>query len=114
MRAPNPGAFLIINITPDDFMQLTGDASGVQIDFPLITARQRSFETKIKEVALRANLEVIDNSGSDGSCFLDLNVNGSSDKVAATCSEILRGVFGVSGDVLLTFQHDGLAPHHAT
>jgi hypothetical protein len=114
MRANDACAFLTINITPDDFMQLTGDASGVQIDFPLITARQRGFETKIRHVASGAHLEVIENSGSDGSRFLDMNVNGASDKVAAICSKILRGVFGVSGDVALTFQHDGLAPSDAT
>jgi len=114
MRANNSGAFLIINITPDDFMQLTGAASCVQIDFPLITARQRGFEPKIRNAASSANLEVIENSGSDGSRFLDININGTSDKVAMICSKILRGVFGVSGDIELMFQHDGLAPSEAT
>ena len=95
-------------------MQLTGDESGVQVDFPLITARQRGLETKIRDVASRANLEVIDNSGSDGSRFLDLNVNGAPAHVAAICSKLLRGVFGISGDVELVFEHEGLAPSNTT
>jgi hypothetical protein len=113
MRANDACAFLIIKIPPDDFMQLTGDESGVQVDFPLITARQRGFETKIREAASRANLEVIENSGSDGSRFLDLNVNGAPDHVAAICSKLLREVFSISGDVELMFEHDGLAPSTA-
>lgn len=114
MRANNLYAFLVIQIGPDDFMQLTGEASGVQIDFPLITPRQRGFEAKIREVASGEKLEVVENSGSDGSCFLDMNVNGESGKVAAVCSRVLRQVFSVSGDIELIFQHVGLADGDAT
>ncbi|HEU5239255.1 MAG TPA: hypothetical protein VFU37_19145 [Pyrinomonadaceae bacterium] len=114
MRANNLYALLVIQIGPDDFMQLTADASGVQIDFPLITPRQRAFEAKIREVASGEKLEVVENSGSDGSRFLDMNVNGESGKVAAVCSRVLRQVFSVSGDIELIFQHVGLADGDAT
>src|SRR6266436_2642960 len=77
----------------DDFMQLTGAERGVQIDFPLVTPRQRGFEDKVREVASRKGLEVVENLGSDGTRFLDMNVNGESREVAAVCSKVLREVF---------------------
>ena len=115
MRSRDLHAYVIIDIAHSgDFMQLSGDASGVQIDFPQITPRQQSFEGKIREVAARAGLEVVENYGSDGSCFLDLNVSGEWRSVAAVCSKVLRGVYGVSGDAELIFKHAGLAPRDAT
>lgn len=111
MRSSDPYAFLIIKIVhSEDFMQLSGDASGVQVDFPQITPRQQSFEEKIKRVAGREGLEVVETHGSDGSRFLDLNVNGESRVVAAICSKVLREVYSVSGDTELLFEHTGLAP----
>ena len=112
MRSNDPHAYLIISIVhSEDFMQLSGDASGVEVDFPQITPRQRSFEEKIRGVAEREGLEVVETHGSDGSRFLDLNVNGESQVVAAVCSKVLREVYSVSGDAELLFQHAGLAPN---
>jgi hypothetical protein len=115
MRSEDANAFLIIEIAhSEDFLQLSGDASGVQIDFPLVTARQRGYEKKIREVASREGLEVVETYGSDGSRFLDMDVNGESSEVTAVCSKLLREVFSVSGDGELLFQHGGLAPVGAT
>ena len=112
MRSNGPYAYIIINIVhSEDFVQLSGSASGVEVDFPQITPRQRSFEEKIRGVAGREGLEVVETHGSDGSRFLDLNVNGESRVVAAICSKVLREVYSVSGDVELLFQHVGLAPN---
>ncbi|MBA3323491.1 MAG: hypothetical protein H0T45_18880 [Pyrinomonadaceae bacterium] len=115
MRAGNVNAFLSICIAhSDDFLQLTGDERGVQLDFPMVNPRQRNFEKKIREVALRGRLEVVENYGSDEARFLDVNVNGEPREVAAICSKVLREVFSVSGDAELIFQHVGLAPDRAT
>ena len=113
MRSIDPSAFLIIKIAhSEDFMQLSGDASGVQVNFPQITPRQQSFEERIKRVAGREGLEVVETHGSDRSRFLDLNVNGEWRVVAAICSKVLREVYSVSGDSELVFEHTGLAPHN--
>ena len=115
MRSQNPRAYVVIGIAHSaDFMQLSGDAGGVQIDFPQITPRQRSFEQRIREAASREGLEVLENYGSDGSLFLDLNVEGEWRAVAAVCSKLLRQVYSVSGEAELIFQHVGLAPGDAT
>lgn len=111
MRSKDPHAYVIIEIAhSEDFMQLSGDASCVQVDFPQITPRQRSFQESIRGVASREGLEMVENYGSDGSRFLDLNVNGEWRAVAAISSKILREVYNVSGDAELIFQHVGLAP----
>ena len=115
MRAPDANAFLIVNVAATgDFLQLSGDARGVQLDFPMIAARQRSFEAGIRAEAARAGLAVAENYGSDGARFLDISVNGEAHAVAAICSKVLRAVFNVSGDAELIFQHVGLAPERAT
>jgi hypothetical protein len=112
MRSSNPYEFLIIKIVhSEDFMQLSGNPSGVQVDFPLITPRQLSFEEKIKRVAGREGLEVVETHGSDGSRFMDINLNGESRVIAAICSKVLREVYSVSGDAELLFEHTGLAPN---
>jgi hypothetical protein len=80
------------------------------VDFPQITPRQQSFEEKIRSVAGREGLELVETRGSDGSRFLDLNINGESRVVAAICSKVLCEVYSVSGDAELLFHHEGLAP----
>jgi hypothetical protein len=108
-------AFLIINIAhSEEFLQLTGHAGGVQIDFPMVTPRQRSLEGKIRAVASREGLELVENYGSEGTLFLDINLNAELAEVTATCSKVLRQVFNVSGDVELFFQHADLAAGDAT
>jgi hypothetical protein len=110
MRSGNEYAFLIISIAhSDNFLQMTGDESGVQLDFPMVSPRQQTFEEKIRAAASRERLDVIENFGSDGSRFLDVNINGESQHVAAICSKLLREVFSVSGETELIFEHDGLA-----
>lgn len=111
MRSADERAFLIVHIAhSSDFLQLTGDARGVQIDFPMVTPRQRGFEARIREVSSRESLAVVENHGSDGTRFLDIDVAGTPEAVAAVCSKILRGVYNVSGEAELVFQHSGLAP----
>lgn len=111
MRSEDEHAFLTIQVAQsDDFLQLTGDKNGVQLDFPMITSRQRAHESKIRKAIASAHLAVCENYGTDGARFLDIDVEGSSQTVAAVCSKILREVFNVAGDTTLIFQYEGLAP----
>ena len=107
MRSENKHAFLTIQVARSgDFFQLTGDKNAVQLDFPMITPRQRAYESKIRKAVASANLAVCENYGTDGARFLDIDVEGSSQMVAAVCSKILREVFNVAADTTLLFQHD--------
>lgn len=110
MRAPGDGAFLIISVSgTDDFLQLTGDPQGVQIDFPLITKRQLSLESKIRLTAEAEGLVVVENKGSDGSRFLDIDIEADVAGVTRVCRMLLREVFGAGEAARLKFEGDGLA-----
>lgn len=110
MRAPSDHAFLIISVSgTDDFLQLTGNMKGVQIDFPLITARQLSLESKIRLTAEAEGLVVVENKGSDGSRFLDIDIEEDVAGVTLVCRVLLREVFGAGEAARLEFNGDGLA-----
>ena len=110
MRSGDESAFLIITISgSEDFLQLTGDAKGVQLDFPMITDRQQSLESMIREIAWREGRTIEENQGDGGDRFLDISVEGTPTEVAANCERFLRDVFGAGEDAELIFEHDGLA-----
>lgn len=100
------GSFLIITVGgTEDFMQLVGDASGVQLDFPLVSGRQLSFEATFKEVARREGLEVEENS--DGaSRFLDIDLPTDAAKVTAIVKTFLRDVYRVNEQTPLEFESE--------
>ena len=109
MQAGDDGAYIIIHICgTDDFLQLTGDAQGVQIDFPLITDRQISNESKIYLSAESEKLPVVLNQGGNGARFLDVDVDGDPIEVARVCRVFLGDVFGVNEDTQLDFETKGL------
>ena len=65
--SPGDGAFLIVTHGTEDFLQMTGDSSGVQIDFPGYCASM-SFESKIRSTA-ESRVCTVENKGSEGSRF---------------------------------------------
>ena len=106
LSATESDAFLVISIAgSDDFLQLTADAHGAQIDFPLVTDRQQTTEWKIRQTAEAARLPVVENKGSGGERFLDINVDGSAAEVARVCRLLLRDVFGAGEETELEFQN---------
>ena len=109
-RSTNECSFLIIGVGhADDFIQMTGDSSGVQLDFPLITTRQQMREELIKRAVQAEGLVVVENSGSNGARFFDINVEGSSRRIADICCRMLERIFEVDHNTVLSFDFDGLA-----
>lgn len=109
MRSTWDGAFLVVTVEgSEDFVQMTAGEEGVQIDFPLVTARQRGFESKIRATAEGEGLAVEENVGSDGARFLDMYLAKDADAVARACRAFLREVFGAREDTRLEFDGDGL------
>ena len=78
----------------------------VQIDFPLVTARQCGFESKIRATAESEGLTVEDVRGSDGARFLDVYLVKDADAVLRACRAFLREVFGAGEDTRLEFDGD--------
>jgi len=99
--------FLIVGVRgTEDFLQLTGAPDGAQIDFPLITERQRSLEPKIRQAAEELHLDFRETRGSDGSRFLDCDFTGSAREIADACRKLLVYVYGISETTPLTFETD--------
>jgi hypothetical protein len=90
-----------------DFLQLTATSDSAQIDFPLITERQRALEPKIREAARELRLDFRETLGSEGSRFLDCDFAGTSQQIAGACRILLTRVFGISEDAPLVFESDG-------
>jgi hypothetical protein len=102
------GAFLIVTLcSSDDFLQLTGDSRGVQLDFPLVTARQISFESAIKQVAAREGLQLIENKGEDGARYLDMDMPMDVTETTRIVSVFLRDVFRVNERTMLEYECEG-------
>ncbi len=105
MCSKNDHAFIIVKISDtDDFIQFSGDEKWVQLDFPLVTDRQKNLEDKFGKVARKWDLEVIENKGSDGTCFLDIDINGSPSEVSKVIEGVMKEVFGVDKNTGLEFQ----------
>lgn len=57
--------FLIVHAAETkDFLQLTASPDGAQIDFPLITDRQRALEPRIREAARELRLDFRETQGA--------------------------------------------------
>ena len=107
MKSTNKYRFLIITKHgSDDFIQFTGDNKGVQLDFPLVTERQKNQESAFRDTSAKLNLEVIDNQGSDGSSFLDINLKGNPSEISDTVKKFLGLLFDVDSNTKLEFTYD--------
>ena len=107
MNSSNEYAFLVIKIHgTEDFIQFTGGPEGVQLDFPLITDRQKNLESTFKRVGRELNLIVIENKGSDGSRFLDIELNGNASEITEIITKFIGNLFNVSSSTKLAFEYD--------
>jgi hypothetical protein len=105
MASSSNYGFLIIEISgTSDFIQLSGDKKGVQLDFPLATDHQKSLEANIRQSAKVLNLEIIENKGSDGTRFLDIDLKSSPSEISKVTENLLKKVFKVSEATLFDFQ----------
>ena len=107
MKSTNEYAYLIIKIQDsEDFIQFTGDAKGVQLDLPLITERQKELETAFWHVSKDLNLKVVENKGSDGSRFLDIDLNGNAFEITNIVKIFIEKLFNVNSGTKLVFEYD--------
>ena len=105
MVSDNDNAFLILGISgTEDFIQFSGVEKGVLLDFPLITDRQKELESHFRQSVLKEGLKIIENKGSDGTIFLDIDINGSPTDISKTTGALLKRVFGVTESSMLEFQ----------
>ena len=104
LHSARPDAFLVVQIRgTDDFLQFTAVPGSVQMDFPLVTERQRKLRTTVEEVCATLGLSRIVNKGTDGSEFLDYDLSGSPESITGIIRQVLDGVFDASADEHLVF-----------
>jgi hypothetical protein len=105
MKSTKEDAFLIAKVhETSDFIQFTGDAEGVQLDFPLITDRQRSMEAAFRSVAKKLNLQIVENRGSGGDTFLDIDIKGNAAEVAVIAKIFMEKLFGANRSTKIEYE----------
>lgn len=109
----NGSSYLIITVSgTEDFIQLMATSEGVELDFPLISGRQMSFESKFRSIAQMEDCTVIENRGDDGARFLDVELPFSTSEVTRICQVFLSELFGVGLRTPLEFEGDCLETNH--
>jgi hypothetical protein len=107
MSGDNDTAFLVIEISgTEDFIQFLNDEKSVQLDFPLVTDRQKQLAERLRQEALEQNLELLENNGTDGMQFLTIFLKGSWSEVAQSIESLLINIFGVNANTMLGFEMD--------
>ena len=105
MRSTKKDAFLVAKVRgTSDFIQFTGDAKGVQLDFPLITDRQKSMESAFRSIAKELNLEIVENAGSGGDTFLDIDIKGTAAEIAVIGRTFMENLFRVNQSTKIEYE----------
>lgn len=104
MFLDNGEGFLVVTVSENgDFVQFNGDKTGVQLDLPQITERQKELSGKFHDTASELGLIVIKNQGTDESEFLDINIHGDENKVTEVASRFILKLYNINEDTELIF-----------
>lgn len=103
--ANNDDAFLIIELKNSaDFVQFKYYENRLlEIDYPQATERQKSLKKPVLAVLEKLDCEIKENSGTDGTVFIDGLLETDSRGAATAASTFLKDVFAVKEDTELKF-----------
>ncbi|MCI5141624.1 MAG: hypothetical protein D3909_07825 [Candidatus Electrothrix sp. ATG1] len=102
--------FLIIEIeNSEDFFQFKNYQNELEIDFPLVTDRQKTLESKVRQAFRDLNLEIIENKGSGDIIFLDSYIKQADSGASTIVQEIFKSVFGLNENTKLVFRWTSFA-----
>ena len=108
LRSDAEDAFLIIKISgSEDFVQLGGYLGTAFLDFPQITERQQELRATVEFVCADLGLTLEKIVASNGAEFLDYELTGSADEMAAIVEQVLIRVYGVNPGTGLEFETNG-------
>jgi hypothetical protein len=103
-EANNSRAFLIVTLDGSpDFLQMKYVDGEFELDFPLVTDRQKSLEEKIRRLYEEHDYKIVENPSTSGHTFLDVYFN-SRAILVETASEVFREVFGATAESSIKFQ----------
>lgn len=101
---PNEDGVLIITISgTSKFVQFNGGGYGVQMDFPLVTQEQKSMRASIEAVGKEMDLVAIINLGTDGSEFIDFDLDGSPSEISNIVESFMAKLYGTNESTQLEF-----------
>lgn len=90
---------LIVEVNgTSDFIQFSHFRDHVQVDFPLVTERQKSLRDKYQGEVQKMGYSAEISKGSDGASFLDFDVPADPGNVAEICATLLKRTFELTGN----------------
>jgi hypothetical protein len=106
--APDEDGVLIITISgTSKFVQFNGGGYGVQMDFPLVTPEQKSMRASIETGGKEMGLVAIINLGTDGSEFIDFDLNGNPSEISKIVESFMAKLYGTNQSTQLEFVKHG-------
>lgn len=105
-EANNNDSFLIITIDgTDDFIQFKNIDGEYEVDFPLVTERQKSKEPAIKKACDKLGLKLQENYSTDKKDkFLDIYLKISPNKLSDIVKNLFIEVFGTTSSTAYVFE----------
>jgi hypothetical protein len=98
-------AFVIATVKGTrDFVQFSGNTKNIQLDFPLITDRQKSMEAAFRTTAKDMDLKIIENRGTGGETFLDINLKGTAAEISVVARTFMERFFGITQDTKIKYR----------
>ncbi len=101
--SPEIGALIIAINGKEDFIQFSRDGTSIQLDYPLISSRQKELEQKYRAICKDLDLELQTSTGSDGSRFLDAAVPSEPTKLSHLSKTILERLYEANDATKLKF-----------
>jgi hypothetical protein len=88
----------------NDFVQFSGDTKSIELDFPLVTDRQKSMEEKFRSMAKSMNLEAIERRGTGGELFLDIGLKGTAAEVSIVARAFMEKFLGIDQNTRIEYR----------
>lgn len=95
--APKVHGLVVKVVGTSDFIQFSRFRDHIQVDFPLVTDRQKSLRNKYQKEVEALGYSVDISEGDDGASFLDFDAIADPGKLSDLCATLLKNTFGLTG-----------------
>ena len=88
----------------NDFVRFNCGMKGVELDFPLVSDRQKSMEGTFRSIAKKMNLKVVEKRKSGDRTFLDIYMKGTSAEISAAAQTFIEKLFSINQDTKIEYE----------